>query len=131
MNGMFEKASREGIRFESSKGNLTVEDLWCLPLSSRNGSNLDSIATGLYCKLKEENTTSFVVKAKKADEILQLKFDVVKHIIDVRLAEEDAAEKIKADRQKKQRIMAIIAEKEDQSLMGKSLEELKELANSL
>jgi len=128
---IFEKASRLKLRFASPKGLLSIEDLWDIPLTNRNGVNLDKIAQGLRQSLRESTNESFVVKSNKADEILQLQFDIVKYIIDVRLAEEEMAEKLKVDRQKKQRIMAIIAEKEDQSLMGKSLEELKELANSL
>ena len=45
---MFEKASRLKLRFSTSIGMLSAEDLWDLPLSSRNGTaNLDDVARNL------------------------------------------------------------------------------------
>ena len=127
---MFEEASRLKLRFDSPKGNLMVEDLWDLPLSG-NGPNLDKIAIGLSRQLKEENTESFIVTSKKANTTLQLKFDVVKHIIDVRLAENEAA-KVKAEtRAKKERILAIIDRKQNEVLEGTSMEELQKMVAGL
>lgn len=129
---MFEKASREKIRFETPKGSLTVEDLWDLPLSSASGkANLDDIARVLNKQLKETEDESFVVKVKKNDNILRLKFDIVKHVIDVRLAESDEAEQRKVAKQKKDRLLAIIAQKEDEKLFSSSLDELKAMVESL
>lgn len=129
---MFEKATRLKVRFESPKGLLSVEDLWDLPLTSGTGkANLDDIAKGLHRKLKEDDDVSFVLKDKKSDKVEQLKFDIVKHIIDVRLAEFEAMEAHRANVKKKQRILEIIATKEDESLKGQSLEELKKMVEGL
>lgn len=129
---MFEKASRLKIRFDTPQGSLLVEDLWDLPLSnSRNRANLDDIAKGLFKQLKESETASFVVKAPKKDEALQLKFDIIKHIIDIRLAEAEAAEMLRANKEKKQKLLALIDEKENAILTDKSLDELKEMAKNL
>jgi hypothetical protein len=55
----------------------------------------------------------------------------VKHIIHVRQAENEA-DRVAADkREKKQRLMEIIARKQDQDLEGRSLEELQEMVTSL
>jgi len=129
---MFEKASRLALRFITPKGSLSVEDLWDLPLTAANaGTSLDNIAKGLYRQLKEADTESFVVKAKKSDEILQLKFDIVKHIIEIRLAENERASAKKEAKEKKQKILSIIAQKQDEKLLGSSLEDLQKLADSL
>lgn len=128
---MFEKASRAKIRFDASVGSLTVEDLWDLPLTSNKRPNLDDIAKALFRQIKESDTESFVIKAKKADEITQLKFDIVRHVIDVRLQEIEESEKRKTASEKKQQILAIIAQKESEELRGTSLEELKKMAESL
>ena len=127
---MFEKSSRLKLRFESGKGQLTVEDLWDLPLADR-ATNLDDIARGLNKQLKSGDDVSFVHKAKKSDEIIQLKFDVVKHIIDVRLAENEARDIARENSQKKQRILSLIADKQDDELKGKSLEDLTKMVNEL
>ena len=130
---MFEKASRIGLRFDTPQGLLTVEDLWKLPLSStRPGrANLDDIAIGLNQTLKESSTESFVKKAAKKDDTTQLAFDIVKHIIDVRMAEDEAAAAQRANKEKKRRILEIIAQKEDAQLFDASLDELKAMAESL
>jgi hypothetical protein len=127
---MFEKTTRLKLRFDTAKGQLTVEDLWDLPLTG-NGVNLDKIAIALSRQIKEEDTESFVVKAKVASEVLQLKFDVVKHVIDVKLAERDAAKAQSDARAKKDKILEIISRKQDQALEGSSLEELQKMAQSL
>jgi len=129
---MFEKASRIKIRFESPKGYLSVEDLWDLPLSSCTGkANLDDIARSLYKQLKEESTESFVVKDPKTNTTVQLGFDLVRHIIDVRLAEAEVLATAKANREKKQQLLHIIAQKENEQLMGSSLDELKARVESM
>jgi hypothetical protein len=129
---MFEKASRMQLRFDTSLGLLSVEDLWELPLSSKSGrANLDDIAIGLHKQLKDGSDVSFVVKERKSDEVVQLKFDIVKHIIDVLLLEQQAREEAKSRREQKQKILAILADKQDEALKGKSIEELTALAEAL
>lgn len=129
---MFEKASRMKIRFESPKGNLSVEDLWGLPLlASNNGACLDNIARDLSKKLKESETESFVVKASKPDAVLQLKFEIVKHVIEVRLTENEVAEKAQENHLKKQKLLSILAQKEDEELLGASKEQLRAMVEAL
>lgn len=133
MQEIFEKASRMKLRFDSLKGSLSVEDLWDLPLTSTvNRASLDTIAIGLNRQLKEtSNDVSFVRPVERTNTELQLKFDVVKRIIDVRVAERDAA-KAASDRDtKKQQLLEILARKENQELEGKSAEELRAMVNSL
>jgi len=126
---MFEQATKQKLRFDSSKGSLTVEDLWDLNLSAGSCS-LDTLAKSINREIKQAEEESFVVKRSRASETLNLKFEIVKHIIDVRVAEAEA--KVEATERKKQRIkiMELIAKKEDQSLENKSLDELKALLGS-
>lgn len=129
---MFDKATRLKLRFDSALGLLAVEDLWDLPLTSNRGkANLDDIAKGLYHQIKESDVVSFVDDTKAADEVIQLKFEVVKHIIDTRKAEREAATQQQANAEKKQQILAIIAQKENENLATSSLDDLKALAASL
>jgi hypothetical protein len=129
---MFEKASRLKLRFESGKGQLSIEDLWDLPLTSKTGrANLDDIARNLHKQLKNDDDVSFVIKEKKSDATVQLKFDIVKHIIEVRLAENEANAKLRDNADKKQRILAIMAERQDEELKGKSLDDLKAMVAEL
>ena len=131
---MFEKASRirPKIRFNCSKGDLSVEDLWDLPLTSIiNNSNLDDIARGLHKQLKNDDDVSFVDKDKKSDEIVQLKFDIVKHIIEFRLAQNTAKVEANEKAEKKQRILQALAESENKEFESKTPEELRAMLVNL
>ncbi len=125
---MFAFATKKKIRFETSKGLLSVEELWDLPLTSDNGRpNLDDIAKGIYKAMKEGEEVSFVksnAASNAAFNVLKTKFDIVKYIIDVKLAEAEAAKKAKEIKARNQRILGLIAQKEDEALASKSKEEL-------
>jgi hypothetical protein len=90
---LFEQASRMKLRISTTSGNLSVEDLWDLPLTSRtNKLNLDDIARSLHQELKSQDDVSFVTeKTSPKQSLLQLQFDIVKHIIDVKISERNAA----------------------------------------
>lgn len=128
---MFEKAARLKLRFDTVKGLLSVEDLWDLPLTSLRGTNLDDIARSLHSKLKNSDDVSFVVKERKSDETVQLAFDVVKHIIDVKLVERDAAMIQVANKEKKQQLMALIDQKQNEALGALSVDELRKMVEAL
>ena len=131
---MFDKATRMKLRFDSPIGKLTTEDLWDLPLTAGvNRPNLDDIAVQIDKELKENGTTSFVRKSTKTknEAVTRLKFDVVMAIIAVRQAEAEQAEVKQANAAKKQRLLELIAEKQDESLKTKSVDELQALVNSL
>lgn len=128
MSNIFERASRLRIRFESSKGLLTVEDLWVLPLTSKDGKgkvNLDDIARGLHREIQAAGEVSFVKPADIPDEKLSVAFEVVKHVITVLMAERDAAV-LEAQRQEKKKlILAALADAENKELTSGSIEELR------
>lgn len=131
---MFEKASRIKLRFETTKGLLSVEDLWELPLTSTSSKvNLDEIARGLHQKVTTQTDISFVNPTAKspAAEKDQLSLDIVKHIIQVRLAENEAAAKARANAEQKKKILEILDQKDTESLKGKSEDELRAMIKEL
>ena len=130
---MFEQATRLKLRFAvGTRVNLTVENLWDLPLTNVKGEDLDHIAIELQEKLST-NEKSFVVQQSKNKEtqLNQLKFDIVKHIIDVRLEEQKVAN---LERQRAQEI-ATLKELQKQAkirdLQNLSSEEIEERIKSL
>lgn len=130
----FESASRLKLRFDTPQGVVCVEDLWVLPLTTANETkaSLDSIARALHKELKSaEDTISFVTAAKAVETTTQLKFDLVKHIIDVRLAENEVKTTQRENALKKQKLLEILARKQDAALEGASLEELKAQIDAL
>lgn len=130
---LFENASRLKLRFDTPRGSLSIEDLWDLPLISRTGNiNLDDIARDLHRQVREtDGEVSFVTPAQGPNETLQLSFELVKHVIGVRVAERDAAAEAAVRKEKKQRLLELIARKEDETLAGKSLEELRAMVEGL
>lgn len=125
ITNIFEQASRKRIRFNTGVGLLSVEDIWQLPLTHAKSANLDSLAMQLQDECAAKSKTSFVHKAETRDEDAQLRFDIVIHIINVKLAEREEAEKAQERRDQRQRIMALIERKENEQFDQKSLDELR------
>ena len=122
---LFEKASRQKLRFASQRGDLTVEQLWDLPLTSANAASLDSIAVGLDTELRNTAPRSFVNSASTGNALLELKLDIVKHIIEVRVEENTRKLAKQAEAQQIKMLDEKIIELEHKELLGGSLEELK------
>lgn len=123
---IFEQASRNKIRFASTKGDLTTEQLWDLPLTSRNGFDLDAVAREANREVKALSEESFVAPVQSAAKTsADLKLEVVKHIIAVRLAEKEAATSAASRRAERERLMTILDQKKDAELQGLTREELE------
>lgn len=126
---MFEAAVRQKLRFDSKVGQLSVEDLWDLPLTSTTKVNLDQIAIALNAQLKSTEE-SFVTGSAK-DATTQLRFDIVRHVITVRMREN--SEKVEAvqKRQKREQLDELIARKQTGALESLSVEQLEAMRNAL
>jgi hypothetical protein len=118
----FKQATRERLRFETSKGLLSTEQLWDLNLTS-----LATIVRSLKKQLKKDNDDelSFLDDTSNpVDKTLELKFNVVKEVY---IAKKEEMESIRNEASKKehnQKILELIAEKQEGDLRGKSIEEL-------
>jgi len=130
---IFEQASPLGLRFDTIKGPLTIEDLWRLQLTSRAGRlNLDDIAIGLDAEVKASaGTTSFVDTSVGADPIPKLKFDIVIHIIKAIQVDNALKLQTKDRAEKKQLILAKMDELKTKEMDNKTMEELETLYASL
>ena len=128
---IFEQASRIGLRFESEKGMLSTDDLWHLPLMSGRGASLDGLAIQTNARLKASVAESFVTTKPAGDSIEELRLEILKHIIQVKLEERQKAAVAKAKADEKAKILDILARKRDQSLEAASEEELLAKLSSL
>ena len=125
MEKMFEYATRSKMRFPF-KGLISVEDLWDLPLT-----NLDSIYKTLNKQVKQSEEESLLNTKTTVDKELDVQIAIVKHIVAVKLAEQEAREKASAKKAQKQKIMAIIASKQDEALQNSSVEDLQKMLDEL
>lgn len=126
---IFVQATRMKLRFSTPAGLMTTEDLWDLPLQ-KGKVNLDALAVGISNEMAS-TSTSFVNKTARKNETLDIKLQIILHIIQTRMEEAEQNEKREVRAQEKARILEIIARKEDANLEGKSLEELKGLLANL
>lgn len=124
---IFEKASRLRIRFTSARGELTVEQLWSLPLTAARPDHidLDDVAKQCARELRDVTEESFVAtKVNPRKPELELKLEVVKHIIAVKQKEAEDARDAAKKRERRQELLEILAAKESDEMRGMSKEEL-------
>lgn len=123
-NKLFEYASRNKLRFNTSKGVLSTEDLWDLSLES-----LNIMAKSLNKQMKANEEEDFINSSRrtKSEVELEYKFELVKYIIKVKLEEKDKREKAAAKRSYVNRLKSKLMEAEDKELNSKSAEELKKM----
>lgn len=124
MEKLFETASKMKVRF-NYRGVITTEDLWDLDVKA-----LDYIYKQLMVAKKESETES-LLEEKKTNPILEVQIEIVKHIFNVKVEERKAAELKAENDAKKQKILAILARKQDAELESKSVEELQKLIGEL
>lgn len=122
---MFEKASRLKVRFDF-KGLCTVEDLWDL-----NVQQLDSIYQNLVKEYDSQQGVSLLNNTSNASRLTKLKIDLVKHVVTVKLQEEEERKDKTMKLAKKQQLLEIIEQKQNQEFTNMSLEELQELVSNL
>ena len=122
---IFEYATRNKVRFPF-RGMISAEDLWDL-----SPANLDTIYKELNKQVKQSEEESLLAVKESADEMLEVQIAIVKHIVSVKLAEKEARERAAAKKVQKQRIMAIIAAKEDEALQNSSVDDLRKMLSEL
>lgn len=130
MTELFENATKKKLRFNVG-GSITTEDLWDLPLLSKNGHDLDDLWKKLSKEAKASAEESLIVKVNKKNIVLELKLAVVKRIIEVKMAWAEARTMRLERKAQKERIMALIADKEHSEDAGKSKEDLLKMLDEL
>lgn len=125
---IFELAARKKFRFESSRGDLTAEQLWDLPLlaSTRDAHfDLDTVARVVNADLKGVTEETFVaIKPDPRKPDLEAKLEIVKHVIASKIADAEAAKAARERDDKRRKLVDALASKEDQELAGMSKEDI-------
>lgn len=132
MSNIFKQAAQLKMRFPSVRGFLIAEQLFDLPLTSKNGLDLDTVAKDVNKLLKEQAEESFVSTTENPQAtVYQVMLDIVKEIIADKLAEAAAARTRSANAAERQRLLALLDEKNNDELKGLSKEELQKRINEL
>jgi hypothetical protein len=125
MNDLFVTASRQAWRFPSTRGELTTEQLWSMPLLAKNGFDLNSVARGLNQEVKDLGEESFVeTRSNPARSTAEGKLELVKSIIAVRQEENRLAEQRAQRAVERARILDALAARENEELTKASKDEL-------
>lgn len=132
MSNNFKKAARLKLRFPSVKGLLTVEQLYDLPLTSKGGCDLDSVAKTVNGYLRQASEDSFVnTKPNLEKDLNQLCLDIVKEVIADRIAENEANAKAVANRHEREKLLTVLEGKKDAALANLTEAELEERIRAL
>ncbi len=120
MSNIFLQASRLKIRFTSPVGQLTVEDLWEIPLSTASSrkASLENIGTPLLARQRElEQGESIFTDAKPSPEKtkVDLQVAILREIATIRQAENKAKTLASAKKAEKARLEQLIREREGPS----------------
>lgn len=118
----FKEATKQKLRFSTTKGSLTTEQLWDLTLT-----DLDNLAVTLKDEYEASGKKSFLVAKSVKDKTTKLKFDVVLDILTTKVEEAEAIKEAHEVREHNKKIIALIQEKKDESLKGKSISQLESM----
>ena len=122
---LFELATKNNYQFPF-RGMINVIDLWTLSVT-----NLDSIFKNLNAEVKKSTEESLLSVKTKEDEELSNKIEIVKHIVTVKLAEKEARENAKKNKEMKQRLLEIRSKRQDEALENLSDEALDKMIAEL
>lgn len=122
---IFERAARAKLRFDY-RGKISVEDLFDLPLGT-----LDAIYSDLRAVQKASSEDSLLKKETKEGRVLDLRIDLVKHVVTTKLQEDEARKTRASIKMQKDKIAGIIAKKKDEGLESMSIDDLQKAMKDL
>lgn len=115
---LFETVLRRKMRFPY-RGVLSAEDLFDL-----TQQELDELYRGLAAQVQSGDG---LLENSKEDVELRLQLDTVRRVFEIKKAEAEEAARRARNRQRREKILAILEEKQEGSLREKSEEELRAL----
>lgn len=122
---IFEYAVENKLRFPY-KGLISAEDLYALSVS-----DLDTIYKTLKREAKRNGEESLLATKSNDDVALDTKIEIVKHIVEKKLAQVEARKTAAANKAKKEKILSILEEKQDAALKNMSEEDLRKMLDTL
>lgn len=132
-SALLEKAIRNKVRFDTPRGQLSVEDLFDLPLTGTTTPNLDAITVALDTQLKANSAkvVSFVKPTPAKQDFTQLKFDIALYILTEKMAERDARAVAADKAAQRQKLLAALESAEQGELQKMSPAEIRAALDAL
>jgi len=122
----YKEAVMKNITFETNRGNVSIQDLFNMPMTGSFSLN----AIGVALKKKIADASESLVN-KSTDKLSELKLKLVQDVIDTRLAAIETS-KLSADKRKRRHDLTQALEVKRMKALSEMSEEdiLKELDNS-
>lgn len=124
---IYKEVSRLKLRFKVANGVLSVEQLWGLNMSQLSTAIVEYKEV-LNTHSKEDDDLAFLgdtMPDSKDVQSLKLAFEVLKDVYITKKTERDSLKEQADVKAHNQRILELIASKQDQELQGKSVQELE------
>ena len=135
MSNIYKQAAILGLTFATSKGTLTVNDLYRIPLTSETRVSINGLYVEAQEALDAESTKGLVAKKSKNQDTLQLKLDILKDVFETRQSEAEERRRkeasSKAAVEKLAQLDSAIASAKAEELKSKSPEELEAMRQAL
>ena len=123
---MYKKASQLKLRFLTSVGQLSVEQLWGLSQVQLSNAIKD-VKKVLKKNDIDDDELSFLEDTKKVDVENQLRFDILKDVYLTNKTENEELRKVADNKAHNQKIDTLIAEKQEGKLREMSIDDLEKL----
>lgn len=129
-NNIMFQAALQKLRFYTNRGLLSAENLFDMPLQSKDAFSLDVLAKGVNHQLRQEAEESFVetgVNPAKAKLELQLELqlEVIKAVIAYKVEQQKAREAAAARKVERAKLVNLLGEKQDEALKTLTPEEIQ------
>ena len=129
---IFKQATKLKLRFSSVRGDLTIEDLWDLPLTSKSNLSLDGVGKPIQKALRESDEDSLVaVPTTSKNELNSLRLALIKEIISVKQEENLIKQNQAAIESQKALLKQALASKKIDEINGLSVEEIEKRLASM
>jgi hypothetical protein len=125
-NNIMFQAALQKLRFSTNRGQLRSEDLFDVPLQSRDGFDLDTAAKAISRQLKEAAEESFVeTSTNPAKAKLELQLEVIKAVIAYKVEQHKAREAAASRKAERAKLVNLLGEKQDEALKTLTQEEIQ------
>jgi hypothetical protein len=125
MTDIYKQALMTGLRFQTTKGVLSTEDLMSLSISQ-----LDAVYSQLSDE-KDKRPRRSLLATKDAADNLDLQIAIVTDIVETKLAEQQAKQDANNKASQRQTILAVLASKQQSDLESKTPAELQAMLEAL
>jgi len=119
---MYKTATRENFTYPTTRGLCVTSDLWSMPLTG--SFSLNDTAIRLDDTLEKSAKKSFVEASSSEDTTTTMKLNIVKDIIADKLAEKAARKDAASVKAKKDKLLGVLARKQDAALEDKTEAEI-------